>query len=150
MQTLNLPQCDFELRTHRGKRVILDPVRQRFVPLTPEEWVRQHLVQYLILDRGVPASLIALEMAFLYHDRYNRADIIVHNRQLEPVMLIECKNPTVTIGQDVFDQIGRYNAVVRAGYLGVSNGLTHFCCRVDHTHRTIDYLDEFPMYEAIA
>ena len=146
---LNLPRYDFEVRTRDGKHIILDPVRRRFVPLTPEEWVRQHFVQYLINDRDVPAALIALEMPFPYQDRYYRADIVVHNRATQPVLVAECKRPSVRVDQRAFDQIGIYNTVIQAAYLVITNGIDHYCCVVDHERQTVEFLDEIPHFDLL-
>ena len=147
MQTLNLPSYDFTLRSNAGKTVILDTLRKKYVPLTPEEWVRQHFVQYLIHERQVPASLIALEMAFPFQNTHYRADIVVHDRAIEPVMVVECKRPSVKITQQTFNQIGVYNSVIRARYLVVTNGLQHFCCRVDDGQ--LIFLSSIPAYPSL-
>lgn len=147
MQTLNLPAYPFTLRSNEGKRVILDTLRKKYVPLTPEEWVRQHFVQYLIRERQVPASLIALEMAFPFQNTHYRADIVVHDRAIQPVMIVECKRPSVKITQQAFNQIGVYNSVIHARHLVVTNGLQHYCCRVDDGQ--LIFLSSIPAYSSL-
>lgn len=147
MQSLNLPAYNFTIRSIAGKQVILDTLRKKYVPLTPEEWVRQHFVQYLIHERQVPRPLIALEMAFPFQKTHYRADVVVYNRALEPVMIVECKRPSVSISQQTFNQIGLYNVVIRAQYLVVTNGLQHFCCRVHDEQLT--FVTEIPPYSTL-
>ncbi len=146
---LNLPPYDFLVREIDGKAMIFDPVRKKYVRLTPEEWVRQHVVQYLIRDRGVPPGLVAIEAAFTYARMPRRADVIVHDRSGRPLLMVECKAPDVEIRQAAFDQVARYNTVVRAQYLMVTNGLVHYCCRIDHSAGTYHFLDALPRYEAL-
>ena len=150
MQKLNLPRYEFVIRHDSGKEMIFDPVRRKYVRLTPEEWVRQHLVQYLIQVKGAPKGLVALEMAFVYQGMQRRADIIVHDRGGKPLLMAECKASDIRLGQDAFDQVGRYNKVVQARCLVVSNGLVHYCWAVDHAARTVQFLDNIPAYASLA
>lgn len=147
MQPLNLPAYSFTIRQRDGKEMILDPVRRKYVRLTPEEWVRQHFVQYLIQDKGVPRALIAIEMGFTYQGMQRRADVVVHDRGGHPLMMVECKAPDVAVRQDVFDQVARYNKVVQARYLVATNGLVHYCCMLDHARHAYHFLDTLPAYE---
>lgn len=149
MEQLNLPPYNYELRNKDGRRVILDPIRQRFVSLTAEEWVRQHFIQYLIRNLEVPQALIGVEVAIPIQDRYYRADIVVYGRQLEPVLIVECKAPSVRLSQDTFNQIGHYNKGLKVSYLVVTNGLKHYCCRIDHTNRDYLFLHEIPLYQTM-
>jgi len=148
METLNLPAYEFTIRLNAGRRVILDTLRGKFVPLTPEEWVRQHFVQYLIHEFQVPQPLIALEMAFPFHNTHYRADVVVYSRAMKPVMIVECKRPSVKINQQTFNQIGVYNKVIRARYLVVTNGLQHYCCRV--LDEQMDFVTQMPTYSSMA
>ena len=111
---------DFHTKKIGGKEMIFDPVRQKYVRLTPEEWVRQHFVQYLVQEQGVPQALVAVEMSFTYQGMQRRADIVVYDRQGKPLMMVECKASEVEVRQDVFDQVARYNKVVKARYLVVT------------------------------
>jgi hypothetical protein len=147
MQALNLPPYDFLIRERDGKAMIFDPIRRKFVRLTPEEWVRQHFVQYLVREQGVPGALVAVEMAFTYQGMSRRADVVVHDRRGRPLMMVECKAPEVEVRQVVFDQVARYNRVVNARYLVVTNGLVHYCAALDPEGHTYRFLDALPRYE---
>ena len=149
MQQLNLPSCHCELRNRNGRSVILDPIRKRFVPLTPEEWVRQHFIQYLIQHLHVPPAMIAVEVTIPIQDRHYRADIVVYGRAVEAILIVECKGYSVKLGQNVFNQIGLYNAAVKVPYLIVTNGMQHYCCKLDYADRTYDFLDEIPSYQSM-
>jgi len=149
MKPLTLPSYEFRTTEQDGKRQIYDPVRQTYVRLTPEEWVRQHFVQYLIQELGVPAGLVATESTFRYQEQPWRADVVVHNRQGNPLLLVECKAPSVSIRQDAFDQGARYNLVLDAPYLVVTNGQEHYACRVDTASGDYAFLDDLPPYEAL-
>ncbi|MCY4204723.1 MAG: type I restriction enzyme HsdR N-terminal domain-containing protein [Bacteroidetes bacterium] len=149
MDQLNLPPYDYVLRNHAGRRVILDPIRKRFVPLTPEEWVRQHFVQYLINNLEVPSAMIAVEVVIPIQERHFRADIVVHGRQVDPVLIVECKRPSIQLGQDVFNQIGHYNVALKVPYLVVTNGMQYSCCLVNHIQHSYQFLDEIPSYQTM-
>ncbi len=149
MEKLNLPSYDYTLRTQNKQRVILDPIRKRFVPLTPEEWVRQHFVQYLIRNFGVPPALIGIEVSIPIQDRYYRADIVVYNRQIQPVMIVECKRPSVQLTQNTFDQVGHYNIALKVPYLAIANGMMYYCCIFDQISRSYRFLDEIPHYQTL-
>lgn len=129
--------------------MIYDALRGRYVRLTPEEWVRQHFIRHLVQDLGYPRALIAVEMAFTYQRMPRRADIVVHDRQGRPLLMVECKAPGVTIGQQTFDQVARYNRVVQAKYLVVTNGHVHYACVLDPARNTYRFLDALPRYEAL-
>lgn len=145
---LNLPPYDFRVREDGGKAMIFDPIRRKYVRLTPEEWVRQHFVQYLVQDLGAPPALIAIEGGFTYQGMMRRADVVVHDRRGQPLLLVECKAPSVEVRQAAFDQVARYNKVVRARYLVVTNGQVHYACLLDREQHTYRFLDDLPSYEA--
>ena len=149
METLNLPSYTFQITETDGKRQIYDPLRQTYVRLTPEEWVRQHFVQYLIQELDVPAGLMATESTFGYQGQPWRADVVVYDRQGAPLLLVECKAPSVSIRQDAFDQGARYNLVLGAHYLVVTNGQAHYACRVDTGSGEYAFLDDLPAYDAL-
>ncbi len=150
MQRLNFPSAyAFDLREVDGHREILDPLRRKYVRLTPEEWVRQNLVQYLIADLGYPRGLTAIEKGIDLHGKPFRADVIVYDRQGQAVLMAECKEPAVAIGQDTFDQIAVYNRVVQARCLVVSNGLVHYCYAIDREKEEYRFLDRVPRYEEL-
>lgn len=148
MDKLNLPDYLPLLRVNTVKKQILDPVRRKYVALTPEEWVRQNLVQHL-LALGYPMGLIAVEQPITLNGLQKRCDIVVYNRQAEPCMIVECKAPQVAVTQKVFDQIAVYNIKLNVEYLIVSNGLQHFCCKIDKLTRNVEFLTDFPSPEAV-
>lgn len=147
MKALNLPTYSFSVKSEDGRSQIFDPVRRKYVALTPEEWVRQHFMQYLIKDLGYPASLIAVEKEFLFNRMKKRADILACNRQGEPVLLVECKAPEVPVTREVFDQIGLYNLSLHVPVLVVTNGLKHYCCRYNEGLKKYDFIDHIPGWQ---
>ncbi len=150
MSDLNLPSFEAKIRKKNDIVEIFDPLRKKYVMLTPEEWVRQHFVQYLIAEKQYPGSLIANETGIKLNSLVKRCDTVIYNRQLEPLMIIEYKRPDVMITQDVFDQITRYNSVLKVPYLVVSNGITHHCCRLNYEYLSYEYLTEIPPYSEIS
>ena len=149
MLALNLPPYETKITEREGKRQILDILRRSFVALTPEEWVRQHFVHYLINHKGYPQSLMGNEVQLKLNGMSRRCDTVVYDRTLRPRVIVEYKAPTVNITQQVFEQICRYNMVLQVDYLIVSNGLAHYCCKVDHATRTHTFLKEIPEYSQI-
>lgn len=129
MKRLNFPEYEFDIESdEEGKEIIFDGIRGRYVRLTPEEWVRQHLVRYLIEERGFPAGYAAVEKGFQYVGTAVRADVIMHDYKGHPVLIGECKAPGIRVTKAVFEQLARYNSVINARYLVATNGKTHFCC----------------------
>ncbi|MES2591900.1 MAG: type I restriction enzyme HsdR N-terminal domain-containing protein [Bacteroidota bacterium] len=147
MQQLNLPSYEFKLKQQGLRTQIFDAIRKKYVVLTPEEWVRQNFLQYLIQDKKFPASLIAVEAGLKYNQLQKRMDVLVYDKQGSPHLMVECKAPGVKITQDVFDQIARYNMVFKVKYLVVTNGLHHFCCQMDYTENAYQYLEQIPLFE---
>jgi hypothetical protein len=146
---LNLPVYPLRLKDEAGLRWVFDEVRKKFLVLTPEEWVRQHLVHFLIQQKQFPKSLIQLEGGLKYNGLQKRSDILVFNQLGEKILLAECKAPSVKITQDVFDQIARYNFVHRVQWLLVSNGLEHFCCKLDWETESYQFLPELPLFSQL-
>jgi len=146
---LSLPPASFRTRTHQGKAEIYDDIRQKYVRLTPEEWVRQHFVRFLLDEKGTPRGLVAIEMGFRYQAMRRRADVVVYDRMGHPMMMVECKAPEVDIRQAAFDQVAQYNTVVHARYLVVTNGMVHYSCAIDHEGRDYRFLDTLPTYAAM-
>lgn len=146
MQPLNLPDHGVKLRHDADGDRVWDPLRKKWLVCTPEEWVRQHVLNHLIHDLGCPASLTSLEHSISLNGLTKRADIVVHDRSAKPLLLVECKAPQVKVDQKVFEQAARYNLVFRVPFLMVSNGLTHYCCRVDHVTGAVDFLPKVPTY----
>jgi hypothetical protein len=149
MQALNLPTYLFNIKSEGGRKFILDTIRRKYVALTPEEWVRQNFIRYLISEKGYPASLLSVEASFLLYKVSKRTDILVYNRLGQPIAIVECKAPEVEITQTVFDQIIRYNLRYKTDYLMVTNGLRHFCCRLTHQTGQVEFLQEIPSFERI-
>ncbi len=125
---------------------IYDTLRRKYVKLTPEEWVRQHFVHMLVERKGYPGALMANEVALKVGEKRLRADTVLYDSRLRPRMIIEYKAPHVAITQAVFDQIATYNLLLRVDYLVVSNGLSHYCCRMDYENRQYRYLQDIPLY----
>lgn len=146
MLELNLPPFDKKVTEKDGKTSIFDVIRRQYVALTPEEWVRQHFVHFLIEHKGYPLSLMANEVQLRLNGMSRRCDTVVYDRTLRPRIIIEYKAPTVNITQKVFDQICRYNMVLQVDYLIVSNGMGHYCCKIDYANRTCQFLSEIPEY----
>jgi hypothetical protein len=149
MPELNLPSFDKKVIQKDGKPFIFDIIRRQYVALTPEEWVRQHFVHYLISEKGYPQSLMANEVQLKLNGMSRRCDTVVYDRTLRPRVIVEYKAPTVNITQQVFDQICRYNMVLQVDYLIVSNGLVHYCCKVDNNTHTYTFLKGIPVHTAI-
>lgn len=147
MYSLNLPTYDAKIRKGNNGLDIFDPLRRRYVFLTPEEWVRQHFVNYLITVKNYPASLMANEAGIKLNSLTRRCDTVVYNKLLEPLMIIEYKESKVKVTQKVFDQVVRYNNVLKVKYITVSNGINHYCCRIDYENQTFEYLTEIPDYK---
>ena len=146
MQRLNLPTYNFKLKSSENKTLIFDKLRKKYVVLTPEEWVRQHYVCFLIEEKKYPISLIALEKQLIINNRKKRTDILVFNNEGNHEIIVECKAPSIKITQDTFDQIARYNLKLKANYLIVTNGLEHFYCKMDFEKETYIFLKDIPKY----
>lgn len=147
MTLLNLPVYQFKTKQEGERTYIFDAIRKKYLVLTPEEWVRQNFIQYLINEKQFPASLIAIEAGLKYNQLQKRLDVLVYNRQGAPHLIIECKAPEVKITQDVFDQVARYNFVFKAKYLVVTNGLQHFCCEMNYDENSFRYIEQIPVFE---
>lgn len=147
MKTLNLPSYQFNLIEENKKTKIFDAIRKKYFVLTPEEWVRQNVVRYLVEEKSFPANLIAIEMGLKLNGLQKRADIIVYSKTGKPILMVECKAPHIKIDQKVFDQIGRYNITFKLPYLIVTNGMEHFCAQIDFNIKNFSFLKEIPNYE---
>ena len=147
MQELNLPDYTATIKTSGGKTLILDIIRKKYVQLTPEEWVRQHFIHFLVNDKKVPATLIAVEKKLRLNLLEKRTDIVVFDNLLQILMIVECKAPSVKINQETFDQIARYNMALNANYLVVTNGLQHYCCYIDHAGQSYSFVADVPSYD---
>ena len=149
MRDLNLPYYPFKLKSDGNKYLIMDELRKKYLVLTPEEWVRQHIIQYLINFKNYPKGLISLEKGLRVNDLLKRTDVLIYDQLGNPVLLIECKAPDVKITQNVFDQAARYNSVYKLKYMIVSNGLEHFCAEIDHHTSKYKFLNEIPSFNTI-
>lgn len=146
MQALEFPAYDFRLKNSENKPYIFDPVRKKFVHLTPEEWVRQHVLQFLIQTKGYPKSLINVEKEIAIYDTKKRYDIVVFNSDGSIFLVVECKRPNVKITQSTFDQIARYNLQLKGELLMVTNGLNHYYCMMNFDEEKYQFLRELPNY----
>ena len=146
MKQLNFPTCNFRFKNSENKPAIFDEIRKKFVVLTPEEWVRQHVVHYLINEYQYPKSLINVEKLLKINGIVKRYDVVVFNPDGSIMVMVECKAPSVRISQSAFDQIARYNMTMDAGYLMVTNGLNHYFCRMDYANERYEFLTSLPMY----
>lgn len=147
---LNLPVAQLRVsRTPVGELVIFDALRKKNVALTPEEWVRQNFVAYMTGSLGYPASLMANETSIRLNDTLRRCDTVVYDLQARPLVIVEYKAPDIEITQQVFDQIVRYNMVLHARCLIVSNGMSHYCCLIDYDKSSYTFLTEVPRYERL-
>ncbi len=146
MELLNLPSYQFKLKKEGEVIKIFDAIRKKYVVLTPEEWVRQNFLQYLIQEKKFPSSLISVEAGLKYNQLQKRADVLVYDKSGSPFLMVECKASSVKITQDTFDQIARYNLIFKVKYLVVTNGLNHFCCLMDYTDNSYQYLEVIPAY----
>jgi hypothetical protein len=146
MVKLNLPEFKYQLSKTDGKIMIFDPLRKKHLVLTPEEWVRQHFVNYLISELKYPRSLIKLEGGLSYNQLQKRSDIVVFDREAKPWMVIECKAPDQILSNETLRQASTYNATLRARYLVVTNGLAHYFFSTDWTTGGIQTLETMPLY----
>lgn len=146
MQKLNLPTFTFKVKSNENHTLIFDNLRKKYFVLTPEEWVRQHYVQFLMQYKKYPASLIALEKQLLINNRKKRTDIVIYCKEGTPHIIVECKAPQIKISQDTFDQIARYNLKLKATYLVLTNGIQHYYCKMDFKNETYIFLKDIPDY----
>jgi type I site-specific restriction endonuclease len=146
---LNLPAFEHKIKDSEKGKTIFDPVRCKYVALTPEEWVRQNFLQYLIQVKKMPKNLIRVEMSLELNGLAKRSDIVVHNRMGNPLLAVECKAPTVKITQSVFEQLARYNLQLNVPYLLVTNGVTHFFCKFSEHEKRYLFLDDIPEYDLL-
>jgi hypothetical protein len=147
MQKLNLPQFDFRLKKEGEKHYIFDDIRKKFILLTPEEWVRQNFIRFLIEDKNYPRSLMAVEKQITINSKLFRFDLVGYQRSGQPFLIAEFKAPGVKITQQAFDQVVRYNMALKVKLVIVSNGLQHFVCAIDYDSGSYNFLKEIPGFE---
>ena len=149
MYRLNLPPYPIKVVERDNKQLIFDFLRRKYVALTPEEWVRQHFVEMLIAEKAFPAALMGNEVSLTQNGIARRCDTVVADRTGQPLVIVEYKAPTIHITQKTFDQIVRYNMVLHARYLIVSNGLEHYCCKIDYETNNYRFLEAIPTYSEL-
>lgn len=150
MDLLKLPDVSSQIKIDTANNSIFDSFRKKFVALTPEEWVRQHFLHYLVQYLNYPVGLLSVEMALQLNKLTRRCDIVVFTRNGVPKMIIECKAPKVKISQKAFDQVAAYNLKLKVDFLVVTNGLNHFCCKMDYTNNSYTFLEGIPDYSLLA
>jgi hypothetical protein len=149
LKELNLPPYSFRIVGSGGKEMILDTIRRKYVKLTPEEWVRQNFIRYLVDKGKYPPGLIGVEVMSPFNNLRKRVDILIHDRSGKPVMIVECKSWEVTLNETVFDQIVCYNIGFRVPYIIVTNGMDNYACKVRDDWSGYDHLMVIPLYEDI-
>lgn len=149
IQELNLPKAELRLKKEGGLVKILCLIRNQFLVCTPEEWVRQHYLSYLINDKNYPKGQIASEYALAYNGLKKRADIVVFNKEGNPIVIVECKAPKIKISEDTFFQIAQYQSQLRVPFLVMTNGLNHFNCFVSIEENPLKYIPEIPDYQTL-
>ncbi|MBI9054520.1 MAG: type I restriction enzyme HsdR N-terminal domain-containing protein [Bacteroidales bacterium] len=149
MEKLNLPTYSFNIKLIEQRKYIFDFIRKKFVILTPEEWVRQNFLKYVVDEKKYPESLIAVEKEFKLNKLSKRSDAIVYNKLGNPVLIVECKAASVKIDQNVFDQIARYNMKLNVEFLVVTNGLEHYCCKINYKTQKYTFLKDIPEFNEI-
>ena len=149
MISLNFPKYPLQIKSRENKLLVFDPIRKKYVPLTPEEWVRQNCLQYLITDKEYPAGRTLVERQLMVEGLEKRLDIAVCHPDGSILLLVECKAPAIAIDQGVFDQIARYNWKARADFLMVTNGLDHYYCQMDYTRKKYSFLKDLPDYSEL-
>lgn len=147
--SLNLPVADLNIKNQDGRLMVMDSLRRKFVALTPEEYVRQSFTAFLADTLGYPRGLMANEVSLTLNGMNRRCDTLISDRKAQPLMIVEYKAPDVVITQDVFDQIARYNMVIGATYLTVSNGMHHYCCRYSDSDGKYCFLPSIPTFQSI-
>lgn len=147
MQKLNFKNYAFRFRKSGDKIFVFDIVRKKFILLTPEEWVRQHVVHFLIEEKKYPLSHINVEKIIKINGLIKRYDVVVFGTDGSILLLVECKEPHITLSQATFDQTARYNLTLNAGYLMVTNGINHYFCQMDHKQEKYHFLPDIPQYK---
>ena len=149
MLQLNLPEYNFRIKKLDEKLLIFDSQRKRYVSLTPEEWVRQHFIRFLIEEKGYPAAYLAVEKQLSMNGMKKRCDAILYNEHALPILIIELKAPSVPITQTTFDQVAVYNAKLKVDFFMISNGIEHYCCKVDTLNSQYKFFPELPEYSKL-
>lgn len=146
---IQLPEYKFTTRTENGQNLIFDTIRKKYVSLTPEELVRQIIIRFLVEEKGFPSTLITIEGSININGLKRRFDILANDNSGKPLLIVECKGPKIKISQKTFDQIAIYNIKTMVEYLLITNGLTHYCCKLNFETKSYDFLKEIPSYFSI-
>jgi type I site-specific restriction endonuclease len=149
MLQLNLPEYNFRIKKQNEKLLIFDSQRKKYVSLTPEESVRQHFIRFLIEEKDYPAALLAVEKQLNMNGMKKRCDAVLYNHLAQPIMIMEFKSPTIQLSQHVFDQIAVYNSKLNVDFFIISNGIEHYCCRVNQKTARYEYFHEIPDYKLL-
>lgn len=147
MLGLNLPQYQIQIRKSGGRTLVFDKIRKKFIALTPEEWVRQHFIHFLTEEKKVPESLISVEKEHRLDKMKKRTDLVIYGNDLSILMIVECKAPSVKITEETFHQVVRYNMILNSRLLTVTNGMRHYCCKIDSETQSYKFLQAIPDYE---
>ncbi|MGB0931440.1 MAG: type I restriction enzyme HsdR N-terminal domain-containing protein [Chitinophagales bacterium] len=146
---LNFPEYPIITKKVGNKNYLFGFVRRKYLLWTPEEWVRQHVLQFLVKDREYPKSFLAVEKALRVNTLLRRTDVVAYNKNGAPILIVECKAPNVKITQQVFDQIAAYNISLKVEYLFITNGLEHFCCKIDYETNSYTFIEDLPYFSEI-
>lgn len=146
MQKLNFPSFNFRFKNSEKKVAIFDEIRKKFILLTPEEWVRQHVIHYFLEEKKYPISLINVEKLLKINGLSKRYDVVVYNSDGSILILVECKAPEIKINQSTFDQIAIYNMTLKSNYLMLTNGYNHYFCKMDFENKKYTFMSELPSY----
>ncbi len=147
MDQLNLPKYNLKIVKENNQTKVFDVVRKKYVVLTPEEWVRQNFIHYLINEKQYPQSLIAVEASLKYNTLQKRADIVIYNKLGQATILVECKAASVKITEDTFHQAAVYNMNFRVNFMILTNGINHYCCQMNYEEKTYLFLSQIPDFE---
>lgn len=143
---LNFPDYDFSLSSGENGLFIFDPVRRKNVKLTPEEWVRQHIIKFLILDKNTPPSLVGVEKSLKIGRLHKRFDLVVFTKEVKPLLLVECKAPDIVLNENVLNQVARYNSILKAKYFMISNGVRTILFCYNYSDSKFVFIEELPEY----
>lgn len=146
LPSLQFPAYPIRIRKSEDKTEVFDLVRQQWYILTPEEWVRQHVLHFLIKDKKYPATWLAVEKTITVNGLRKRCDIVAYTRDAKPFLLVECKAPDIAITQETFDQVARYNMRLGVNLLFLTNGMHHFCCQINHQIQRYQFMPELPEF----
>lgn len=148
MPEFKTPKYDFCINNNPTPK-IFDFIRKKYVALTPEEWVRQNFLKFLVQEKKYPPTLIYLEKSLRMGKMSKRCDAVVYDNKANPLMILEFKAPQIALTQNVFDQIARYNATLQVKYLIITNGLKYFCCKIDAKNNSYEFMDDIPEYNLL-